>query len=289
MAIGKKLRFEVFKRDSFTCQYCGRKSPDVVLHVDHIEPVSLGGTDDLINLITSCVDCNLGKGPRRLSDDSVVAKQRDQLAELQARQEQIAMMIEWQRSLVDLDEQTVEQVAEFWSELLDNTVQLTVSGRRKLDEMIKKFGISDVMEAMRIAVGTYIRHDKEGKPTLESVETAWSKVGGICYNRSRWRDNPDAELLDKGWWAFRNAYRAKSHNPPDYRLRRWWKDYLEPLITEHGLEAHSVEIAERAIDLCITEYYSGSYRSYWSALDAIPEVHGLRGVLSPHLDEDGGE
>ena len=38
-AISKKLRFEVFKRDSFTCQYCGKSAPDVILHVDHILPV----------------------------------------------------------------------------------------------------------------------------------------------------------------------------------------------------------------------------------------------------------
>jgi len=42
-AIPKKTRFEVFKRDSFTCQHCGRKAPDVVLQVDHLKPVSKGG------------------------------------------------------------------------------------------------------------------------------------------------------------------------------------------------------------------------------------------------------
>ena len=42
--ISKKLRFEVFKRDSFTCQYCGKSAPDVVLHIDHIKPVKEGGT-----------------------------------------------------------------------------------------------------------------------------------------------------------------------------------------------------------------------------------------------------
>ena len=36
-SISKKARFEVFKRDSFTCQYCGRTAPDVVLHLDHKE------------------------------------------------------------------------------------------------------------------------------------------------------------------------------------------------------------------------------------------------------------
>ena len=42
-ALSQKIRFEVFKRDSFTCQYCGRKAPDVVLQVDHIVPVAKGG------------------------------------------------------------------------------------------------------------------------------------------------------------------------------------------------------------------------------------------------------
>ena len=34
MAIGKTLRFEVFARDQFTCQYCGQRPPDVVLEYD---------------------------------------------------------------------------------------------------------------------------------------------------------------------------------------------------------------------------------------------------------------
>ena len=38
-SLSKKIRFEVFKRDKFTCQYCGKTAPNVVLEVDHIEPV----------------------------------------------------------------------------------------------------------------------------------------------------------------------------------------------------------------------------------------------------------
>ena len=38
----KKTRFEVFKRDNFTCQYCGRMAPDVILEIDHISPVNCG-------------------------------------------------------------------------------------------------------------------------------------------------------------------------------------------------------------------------------------------------------
>jgi hypothetical protein len=60
--ISKELRFEIFQRDNFTCQYCGKtKNEAVKLEVDHIQPISTGGTDDYNNLITSCKECNQGK------------------------------------------------------------------------------------------------------------------------------------------------------------------------------------------------------------------------------------
>jgi len=93
MTVGKKLRFEVFKRDSFTCQYCGKSAPDVILHADHIHPKSKGGLDDITNLVTSCADCNLGKGARELSDDSVIKKQQAQLEQLQERREQYERLV----------------------------------------------------------------------------------------------------------------------------------------------------------------------------------------------------
>lgn len=78
MAISPKLRFEVFKRDGFTCQYCGRKTPEVVLEVDHIIPKSKGGGDELENLVTSCWECNRGKGASLLDDRAPVADVHEQ-------------------------------------------------------------------------------------------------------------------------------------------------------------------------------------------------------------------
>jgi len=59
-----KMRFEIFKRDNFTCQYCGRnvKEDKIKLNCDHIHPASKGGLWTFDNLITSCEECNLGKG-----------------------------------------------------------------------------------------------------------------------------------------------------------------------------------------------------------------------------------
>lgn len=62
--IKSSLRFRVLKRDHSTCRVCGRRSPDVVLHVDHIIPISRGGLTEERNLQTLCNDCNMGKGNR---------------------------------------------------------------------------------------------------------------------------------------------------------------------------------------------------------------------------------
>lgn len=68
MSVTKRQRFDVFKRDDFTCQYCGRTVPEVVLECDHIIPKKEGGTDQNENLVTSCFDCNRGKGKNPLSE-----------------------------------------------------------------------------------------------------------------------------------------------------------------------------------------------------------------------------
>ena len=62
LPLSPKLRFEVFQRDNFRCRYCGRTSNETKLEVDHINPKSKGGSDDMDNLITSCMECNRGKG-----------------------------------------------------------------------------------------------------------------------------------------------------------------------------------------------------------------------------------
>ena len=56
-----RLRHEVFKRDGYRCKECGATNKEIILHADHIIPVSQGGKDELDNLQTLCQDCNLAK------------------------------------------------------------------------------------------------------------------------------------------------------------------------------------------------------------------------------------
>jgi hypothetical protein len=61
MAVSRRLRYEILRRDNHVCRYCGVAAPDVPLTVDHVVPVALGGTDDPTNLVAACQPCNAGK------------------------------------------------------------------------------------------------------------------------------------------------------------------------------------------------------------------------------------
>ena len=76
-SLSLRTRFEILKRDNSTCRYCGARAPDVVLHVDHVHPVARGGKNELENLVTSCRDCNAGKGARLIGDRSAFVRQLD--------------------------------------------------------------------------------------------------------------------------------------------------------------------------------------------------------------------
>ena len=114
---GKRLRFEVFKRDHFTCQYCGSQPPDVVLVVDHITPVCMGGETSMENLVTACEACNQGKAGKLLSNvpirpdaDLLYLETQQEIAEVRRYRAAI------ENRLAEMDK-TVATLQTLWSEL----------------------------------------------------------------------------------------------------------------------------------------------------------------------------
>jgi 5-methylcytosine-specific restriction endonuclease McrA len=65
----KLTRREVFRRDNYTCQYCGSTNRD--LTIDHINPKHLGGLHSWLNVVTACAYCNHKKGGRTLQQSSM--------------------------------------------------------------------------------------------------------------------------------------------------------------------------------------------------------------------------
>lgn len=178
-SISKKTRFEVFKRDGFKCQYCGAMAPDVLLEVDHIEPVSKGGGNDVLNYVTACKGCNAGKSDRTLDDSSAVKVQQAQLLALQERREQLEMMLKWRNGMKDIETDQVSVIADAW-EATAIGWHLNENGQKVARRLLKKYGLQSVLDAIDTAGESYLQMDEDGRATMESVETAWKKVGGIC-------------------------------------------------------------------------------------------------------------
>lgn len=176
-SISKKTRFEVFKRDKFTCQYCGEAAPKVVLEIDHVTAVAEGGGNDILNLITSCFDCNRGKGARRLDDGSVVQKQHAQLAELQARREQIEMMLEWREALLAHKQTDLDLVATAIaskSEFLANA-----DGKASIQRWLKRYSVELLLRAVDESFMSYLRFN-ENELDEESWEKAFAMVPAVA-------------------------------------------------------------------------------------------------------------
>jgi len=192
--IPQKTRFEVFKRDSFKCQYCGQPSPDVILHVDHIKPVSKGGDNSIINLVTACQGCNSGKSNIELDDGSALAKQKAQMDELNERREQLQMMMDWRSSLKEIDETATEAVlGEIISAMRTRTIN--ESGELLVLKWLKKYGYQLLVQSVETSAEQYLRFDEEGYCEDQAAQKFFNMIPKIAANRQKFGDDPDMARL----------------------------------------------------------------------------------------------
>jgi hypothetical protein len=169
-SIGKKTRFEVFKRDGFTCQYCGSAPPKVILHVDHIVAVAEGGTNDQDNLVTSCDACNLGKGARPLEVAPMPLKEKAALvAEAEEQLRGYHEVIQSKRKRIE--DETWQVATGFMDH--HRLESITKDEFQSIKQFIEKLGYHEVDEAMEIAVAR--------KPW--SRWTSFKYFCGICWNK----------------------------------------------------------------------------------------------------------
>ena len=179
-ALSTKSRFEIFKRDEFTCQYCGAHPPEVVLEVDHIIPVADGGANDETNLTTACFDCNRGKSARSLS--AIPKSLREKAAEVTEHEAQIrgyAEVMARQRARIEAD---CWSVADLWLDVYNPQER---SIQRHYLTSIKRFveqaGTPFCLDAMETAVARFARHPNDDR--------VFRYFCGICWNEIR-KDSP---------------------------------------------------------------------------------------------------
>ena len=166
--ISKKMRFEVFKRDGFSCQYCGATPPKVILEVDHIDPVALGGGDEMDNLITACFPCNRGKAANELT--AVPQSLADKAAETAEREEQLAGYQAILRAKRERLEDDTWAVFAHWRGQEETTQSRFQSVKRFVDLL----GLDEVLDAVDITLAARIF--SEGREFRYFCGVCWKKV-----------------------------------------------------------------------------------------------------------------
>lgn len=173
--VKKKVRFDVFKRDGFACQYCGRTPPAVTLEVDHVQPVCDGGTNHIDNLMTSCFDCNRGKGaeglgvaPATIAEKTAVIAEREQ----QLKAYQRAQKAAHKRILKSVD--AVE--AAFQEHFPDR--MFTDSFRASVERFLGSLTEFQAVQAMENAARKLAHKKDPGAVTKYFCGTCWRLIRG---------------------------------------------------------------------------------------------------------------
>lgn len=196
-AVSKKLRFEILKRDKFKCVYCGRAAPDVVLHVDHVEPRKNGGTNSSLNLVAACAPCNQGKAAVPLPDGSAVEKQRAAADEAAARREQISMMAQWARELSGSKDDAETAVAVAINERLSTVGQATNDlGLKSVRGWLHRYPLDDVLEAV----------DEAWRAHGHDLHTFWKMVPNYARRIPQVREKPYLRDLFYASAVLRNRF-----------------------------------------------------------------------------------
>lgn len=180
MAVSKRLRFEVFKRDGFKCQYCGRTPPAIILEPDHIMPVSVGGPDEMGNLVTACFDCNRGKSNVLLT--SVPKPLSEVMDEGIEKHEQMEAYNQFLTEKRLTEDERIESIGERWFDLLkpSRSRKKWVFGSARqtsIRRFVAQLPFSRVEEAFEIA--------QRINATFNDDEKRWRYFCGVCWNMIR--------------------------------------------------------------------------------------------------------
>jgi hypothetical protein len=256
--ISAKKRFDILERDNFTCQSCGAKqSDDVLLEVDHIKPVSKGGTNDIDNLVTLCYKCNRGKGARILGEKQSVKLEESRVDEMHKKMQQRQAYIKYKEKLNNADEQHHKKIVKIVNDLINNhfnrnsiyvsKYSLKPAQMNKLYIYQKKHGVEKLIDSIfeneHMLIPETIEQDKDLRESINqfnfglfyneifrkldikketdkpTVTSCIKYLGGILYNR----------LCDYDSWEYsRNVRNATREIPTNENKIKFFEEYAHP-------------------------------------------------------------
>lgn len=179
------LRFEVFKRDAFTCGYCGRRSPDVVLEADHVLPKSQGGRDELDNLVTSCEECNRGKAARPLSTAAPGLNPKERAERIAEHEGQIAEYSHWLAVQREREDEEIRLLGRHFERIPGSVATYRNEPRWYWNEAqvrrwVRRLGYHEVLDSIDV---TAARCQNLSNQPQENAERIWKYFCGVNWRK----------------------------------------------------------------------------------------------------------
>lgn len=186
-ALSVRVRFEVLKRDHFTCQYCGKHPPDVLLEVDHVLPVAAGGGNESENLTTACSECNGGKSDRLLGEGRGPAVTIDSIVQQRERLEQGRQYLELVQKQRDLVADQLWLINVAWAEAFraarthtEGTVTYqfvgggTFPSEASVRLMMQRLTLAEILNAVAIVAAKFASATRQTERYFFGV--CWRKI-----------------------------------------------------------------------------------------------------------------
>lgn len=194
--VSKRLRYEVLRRDNHTCRYCGGTAPDVKITIDHVLPVSLGGSDVAENLVAACVDCNAGKAATNPDAVLVEDVQADAIRWAQAMRTASELLAE-ERAIRDAPRRAFEEAwgSYGWNDNRGRRHLITLpAGWETSIDAVNRAGLDEdeIVEAVAVAMArkqvndrfryfcgvawTMVRKKQDLARSIATVESKWDEA-----------------------------------------------------------------------------------------------------------------
>lgn len=172
MAVSKRTRFEVLRRDNYTCRYC--RSTDGTLTIDHVTPVALGGSDQPSNLVAACKDCNAGKSSTSPDAATLASLSDAEIAYERARSKVLARIAE----RADQVTEDHDRFEESWTKLSGNRADLPDDWHYSVTQWVGRgLPVGRLCDAVAIA------WRRDGVPPWAKfnymAKIAWNWIGDI--------------------------------------------------------------------------------------------------------------
>jgi hypothetical protein len=184
MSVSKRLRFEILRRDNYTCRYCGKNAAETELHVDHVLAVALGGKDEATNLVTSCEPCNTGKAS--IAPDSALVADIEEKALLWDRA--LALSVEHRLAALDEQRQLIEWFEDEWIFRHDFAAPMPDDWEASLIRFAAHgLPVPEIDDALNVAYAAPV------KP-----ESMWRYFCGVCWRKVETIRDTARSLIDAG-------------------------------------------------------------------------------------------